>query len=72
MSNLLILPLPLAGSAGAANVDSARANLAGTFVNAFVNAGFGNDKLMVEAEEGNSWIYKNKDHGTFFLPRYLK
>ena len=47
----------------AINVDSARANLAGTFVNAFVNAGFGNDKLMVEAEEGNSWIYKNKDHG---------
>ncbi|TDL24638.1 26S proteasome regulatory complex, non-ATPase subcomplex, Rpn1 subunit [Rickenella mellea] len=46
-----------------ANVDSARANLAGTFVNGFVNAGFGNDKLMVEAEEGNSWIYKNKDHG---------
>jgi 26S proteasome regulatory subunit N1 len=45
------------------NVDSARANLAGTFVNAFVNAGFGNDKLMVEAEEGKSWIYKNKDHG---------
>ncbi|KAF9239262.1 26S proteasome regulatory complex non-ATPase subcomplex Rpn1 subunit [Melanogaster broomeanus] len=46
-----------------ANVDSARGNLAGTFVNAFVNAGFGNDKLMVEAEEGNSWVYKNKDHG---------
>ncbi|KDR72525.1 hypothetical protein GALMADRAFT_252654 [Galerina marginata CBS 339.88] len=46
-----------------ANVDSARGNLAGTFVNAFVNAGFGNDKLMVMAEEGNSWIYKNKDHG---------
>ncbi|KAH8083342.1 armadillo-type protein [Cristinia sonorae] len=45
------------------NVDSARGNLAGTFVNAFVNAGFGNDKLMVEAEEGSSWIYKNKDHG---------
>ncbi|THH32578.1 hypothetical protein EUX98_g1629 [Antrodiella citrinella] len=44
-------------------VDSARGNLAGTFVNAFVNAGFGNDKLMVEAEEGSSWIYKNKDHG---------
>ena len=44
-------------------VDSARGNLASTFVNAFVNAGFGNDKLMVEADEGNSWIYKNKDHG---------
>ncbi|PCH44904.1 26S proteasome regulatory complex non-ATPase subcomplex Rpn1 subunit [Wolfiporia cocos MD-104 SS10] len=50
-------------STAAANVDSARGNLAGTFVNAFVNAGFGNDKLMVEAEEGSSWIYKNKDHG---------
>ncbi|KAF9525747.1 armadillo-type protein [Crepidotus variabilis] len=45
------------------NIDSARGNLAGTFVNAFVNAGYGNDKLMVKAEEGNSWIYKNKDHG---------
>ena len=27
-------------------VDSARQNLASTFVNAFVNAGFGQDKLM--------------------------
>ena len=53
------------GSGPSANVDSARANLAGTFVNAFVNAGFGNDKLMVAAEEGNSWVYKNKDHGGF-------
>lgn len=54
-----------------ANVDSARGNLAGTFVNAFVNAGFGNDKLMVEAEEGNSWVYKNKDHGqTIFFTRF--
>jgi 26S proteasome regulatory subunit N1 len=61
---LLIQPVHLYLSSGTAiNVDSARANLAGTFVNAFVNAGFGNDKLMVEAEEGNSWIYKNKDHG---------
>ncbi|RDX54613.1 26S proteasome regulatory complex, non-ATPase subcomplex, Rpn1 subunit [Lentinus brumalis] len=50
-------------STAAANVDSAKANLAGTFVNAFVNAGFGNDKLMAKAEEGNSWVYKNKDHG---------
>ncbi|KAH8913357.1 hypothetical protein BT69DRAFT_1314892 [Atractiella rhizophila] len=44
-------------------VDSALQNLADTFVNAFVNAGFGNDKLMVEAPEGQSWIYKNKDAG---------
>jgi hypothetical protein len=56
------------GSGPSANVDSARANLAGTFVNAFVNAGFGNDKLMVAAEEGNSWVYKNKEHGETFLP----
>ncbi|KAG9307203.1 hypothetical protein G9A89_017031 [Geosiphon pyriformis] len=44
------------------NVDSARQNLASTFVNAFVNAGFGNDKL-ISVEEGNTWIYKNKDQG---------
>lgn len=47
----------------APSADSARANLAGTFVNAFVNAGFGNDKLMVDAAEGESFVYKNKDHG---------
>jgi hypothetical protein len=29
------------------NTDSARHNLASTFVNAFVNAGFGNEKLVV-------------------------
>jgi 26S proteasome regulatory subunit N1 len=46
-----------------AAVTSANANLASTFVNAFVNAGFGNDKLMIGATEGNSWIYKNKNEG---------
>ncbi|KAJ3200893.1 proteasome regulatory particle base subunit, partial [Dinochytrium kinnereticum] len=49
--------------ASSANVDSARHNLASTFVNAFVNAGFGSDKLMTTGEEGTSWIYKNKDIG---------
>jgi 26S proteasome regulatory subunit N1 len=44
-------------------LDSAQQNLASSFVNAFVNAGFGNDKLMTGADEGNAWIYKNKDHG---------
>ncbi|CAL6276477.1 unnamed protein product [Bathycoccus prasinos] len=55
-------------------VDSARANLAATFVNAFVNAGFGHDKLLTaQSAEGTtgeggsssnvSWIFKNKDHG---------
>lgn len=46
--------------AGGAQIDSARANLASTFVNAFVNAGFGKDKLMTP---DNEWLYKNKDHG---------
>jgi len=45
---------------GGAQVDSARANLSSTFVNAFVNAGFGQDKLMTP---DNEWLYKNKDHG---------
>ncbi|KAI8339669.1 armadillo-type protein [Chlamydoabsidia padenii] len=46
------------------NVDSARNNLASTFVNAFVNAAFGNDKLMITNDENSSsWIYKTKDHG---------
>jgi len=45
-----------------ANVDSARQNLASTFVNAFVNVGFGQDKLVL-TEEGNKWLYKNKEHG---------
>ncbi|KAG6545593.1 hypothetical protein Mapa_012947 [Marchantia paleacea] len=59
------------GRAGAgASVDSARQNLAATFVNAFVNAGFGQDKLMtapnVESSSGSnasSWLFKNKEHG---------
>jgi len=62
----IVLPIPNSLHTGpgiSASVDSARGNLAGTSVNAFVNAGFGNDKLMVSDEEGSSWIYKNKDHG---------
>jgi len=47
---------------GGVQVDSARANLASTFVNAFVNAGFGEDKLMTNNPD-NEWLYKNKDHG---------
>ncbi|KAF8933231.1 armadillo-type protein [Dissophora ornata] len=50
-------------SAGAAHVDSARQNLSSTFVNAFVNAGFGVDKLMLSEEDDGGWIYKNKDYG---------
>jgi 26S proteasome regulatory subunit N1 len=46
-----------------AAVDSAKQNLASTFVNAFVNAGYGNDKLLLTEEETASWIYKTKDAG---------
>eukprot|EP00128_Syssomonas_multiformis_P017422 Colp12_sorted_trinity150504_noHs@33728 len=51
---------PARTSFGAGNVDSARANLASTYVNAFVNAGFGQDKLMTE---DGKWLYRNKDNG---------
>ncbi|XP_069134068.1 26S proteasome non-ATPase regulatory subunit 2-like [Argopecten irradians] len=46
---------------GPSNVDSARQNLASSFVNGFVNAAFGQDKLLME--DGNKWLYKNKEHG---------
>jgi 26S proteasome regulatory subunit N1 len=46
-----------------AQVDSARHNLASSFVNGFVNAAFGQDKLMSDDKEANLWIHKNKDHG---------
>ena len=42
-------------------MDSARQNLASSFVNGFVNAAFGQDKLLTE--DGNKWIYKQNDHG---------
>jgi hypothetical protein len=37
-----------------AALDSARQNLASTFVNAFVNAGYGQDKLVTVSTEGQS------------------
>ncbi|KAL5066259.1 hypothetical protein RYX36_027996 [Vicia faba] len=52
-----------------ASVDSARQNLAATFVNAFVNVGFGQDKLMTVVSDSSSggssgnWLFKNKEHG---------
>jgi len=53
--------LNTAAAGGGAGVDSARANLASTFVNAFVNAGHGSDKLMLE--DGSDWLFKNRGHG---------
>ena len=51
-------------TAGLTNTDSARHNLASAVVNAFVNAGFGDDKLMlVEGGPAKSWIFKVKEDG---------
>lgn len=51
-------------TAGLTNTDSARHNLASAFVNSFVNAGFGDDKLMlVEGGVKQSWIWKVKEEG---------
>ena len=48
---------------GLTNVDSARHNLASAFVNAFANAGFGSDKLMLVGDGRGSWVWRTKDEG---------
>ncbi|KAK4178224.1 putative 26S proteasome regulatory subunit rpn-1 [Triangularia setosa] len=49
--------------AGLTNFDSARNNLAAAFVNGLVNAGFGNDKMMLVGSDKESWVWKTKDEG---------
>lgn len=49
--------------AGLTNVDSAKHNLASAFVNAFANAGFGNDKMMLVEGDKGPWVWKTKDDG---------
>lgn len=49
------------GSSG--SIDSAKQNLAASFVNMFINLGFGNDKLIQTDEDNKSWIYKTKGSG---------
>ncbi|GMJ06401.1 26S PROTEASOME REGULATORY SUBUNIT S2 1A, 26S proteasome regulatory subunit S2 1A [Hibiscus trionum] len=52
-----------------ASVDSGGRDLAATFVNAFVNAGFHQDKLMTVPTDSSSggssgnWVFRNKQHG---------
>lgn len=46
---------------GSSHIDSARGNLASTFVSGFVNAGFGKDKLLT-GDNGPSWLHKQRDH----------
>jgi 26S proteasome regulatory subunit N1 len=49
--------------AGLTNTTSATHNLAAGFVNAFVNAGFGNDKMMLVENEQESWVWKTQKEG---------
>lgn len=44
-------------------IDSAKQNLASTFVNAFVNAGSGKDALMLGKFDDQPWINKVKNEG---------
>ncbi|CAG5116596.1 unnamed protein product [Candidula unifasciata] len=53
---------PNRSTIGSSNLDSARQNLAASFVNGLVNAAFGTDKLITP-EDGHKWLYKNKEHG---------
>jgi 26S proteasome regulatory subunit N1 len=56
--------IPPIGTAFSSNIDSARTNLSSTFVNAFVNAAFCKDKLMITDDDNEpSWIHKTKEHG---------
>lgn len=44
-------------------IDLAKQNLAAAFVNAFVNLGYGSDKLVQTEEDNKLWIYKTKGNG---------
>ena len=51
-------------TAGLTNVESsARHNLASAFVNAFTNAGFSSDKMMLVEGDTTNWIWKTKEDG---------
>ncbi len=46
------------------HIDSAKGNLANTYVNAFVNIASGKDTLMLSKKENDAaWIYKVKNEG---------
>ena len=48
---------------GEAQLDSAKQNLAKTYVNAFVNAGLCNDLLICKKEGSDDWVFSNKGVG---------
>lgn len=44
-------------------IDSAKKNLALTYVNAFVNAAYGKDLLITNSENNEDWVFKTKEDG---------
>jgi 26S proteasome regulatory subunit N1 len=46
-----------------ADIDSAKKNLAMTYVNAFVNAGYGKDLLITNSQNNEDWVFKCKEDG---------
>lgn len=44
-------------------LDSHKANLATTYANAFINAGFCSDTILMKEGENSEWIYNHKDSG---------
>ena len=46
-----------------ADIDSAKKNLAMTYVNAFVNAGYGKDHLITNSQNNEDWVFKCKEDG---------
>lgn len=48
---------------GMRTLASSKQNLATAFANAFINCGYGEDKLMNTTSEKHSWIYQTKDSG---------
>eukprot|EP00697_Spironema_sp_BW2_P017140 gnl/Spiro4/8705_TR4554_c0_g1_i1.p1 gnl/Spiro4/8705_TR4554_c0_g1~~gnl/Spiro4/8705_TR4554_c0_g1_i1.p1 ORF type:complete len:891 (+),score=267.11 gnl/Spiro4/8705_TR4554_c0_g1_i1:27-2675(+) len=56
-----IFKTQLSDARTASSVRSARQSLAEAFVNGFVNAGFGKDKLLTEP--GSRFLFDNKEHG---------
>lgn len=46
-----------------AEIDSAKKNLSLTYVNAFVNAGYGKDLLITNNENNEDWVFKTKEDG---------
>jgi 26S proteasome regulatory subunit N1 len=44
-------------------IESFKENLATTYCNAFLNAGYGTDKLVTTTTDDEEWIWKNKDSG---------